>query len=152
MRYFIDNNLRRSNMDIRQIIERYHSAADEFSRGNPQPVKMIYSHQKDVTLANPFGPAVSGWDQVSKALDYASSRFREGKVLRFDSMAEYISAELVTILEIEKWTAKVGAKEELKSFDLRVTSTFRHENGSWKLVHRHADPIATFHPEGPLRV
>jgi ketosteroid isomerase-like protein len=138
-------------MDIRKIIEQYHSAADEFSRGNSQPVKMIYSHQKDVTLANPFGPAVCGWEQVSKALDYASSRFREGKVLSFDCMAEYITAELVTILEIEQWKAKVGAKEEMTSFDLRVTTTFRHENGSWKLVHRHADPISTFHPEGPLR-
>lgn len=31
----------------------------------------------------------------------------------------------------------------LAAISLRVTSTFRLEDGTWKLVHRHADPITT---------
>ncbi len=138
-------------MDFRQIVEQYHAAADEFSRGNSLPVKMIFSHQDDVTLANPFGPAVRGWRQVSEALDFASSRFRGGEVKRFETIAEYKTPELATILEIERWNAKVSGREDMTSFDLRVTSTFRREEGVWKIVHRHADPIVTFHPDGPLR-
>ncbi len=34
--------------------------------------------------------------------------------------------------------------------DLRPPSG-RREDDSWKLVHRHADPITTPHPDGPLR-
>jgi ketosteroid isomerase-like protein len=138
-------------MDFGQVVEQYHAAADEFSRGDPQPVKMIFSHRDDVTLANPFGPAVCGWKRVSEALDFASSRFRDGQVASFETLARYESSDLATILEIERWRAKVSERAGVDSFELRVTSTFRREEGTWKLVHRHADPIAQFHPDGPMR-
>lgn len=138
-------------MNLQKVIQQYHSAADEFSRGDPEPVKRIFSHRDDVTLANPFGPAVRGWKHVSEALNFASSRFRDGEVTSFDTVAEYVTPDLATILEIERWKAKVSGREDVASFDLRVTSTFRREDGTWKLVHRHADPITTPHPDGPLR-
>jgi ketosteroid isomerase-like protein len=138
-------------MDLGQVVEQYHQAADEFSRGNPEPVKLLFSHGDDVTLANPFGPAVRGWEPVSQALDYASARFRDGEVTSFESIAEYVTADLASILELEHWEAKVGGRDEIARFDLRTTSTFRREDDTWKLVHRHADPIATPDPDGPLR-
>jgi ketosteroid isomerase-like protein len=100
---------------------------------------------------NPFGPAVRGWDQASQALEYASSRFRDGEVTAFEEVARYASADLVVIHEKEQWQAKVSGGEELSRFGLRVTSTFRREDSTWKLVHRHADPITTADPKGPLR-
>jgi ketosteroid isomerase-like protein len=138
-------------MDLQPMIDRYHAAADAFARGNPDPVKAIFSHGEDVTLANPFGPAVRGWGGVSDALDFASSRFRDGHA-SFESIAEYVTNDLASILEVEHWVAKVAGREDLAAFDLRVTSTFRREEDGWKLVHRHADPISTPDPDGPLRV
>ena len=138
-------------MEFQRVLEQYHAALDAFSRGNPEPVKSVFSHQEDVTLANPFGPAVRGWEHVVEALDFASSRFRDGEVPRFDAVAHYVTSDLATILEIEHWRARVSGREDIASFVLRVTSTFRREGGSWRLVHRHADPIVTPHPDGPLR-
>ncbi len=138
-------------MDIERLINQYHEAADQFSRGNSEPIKTLYSHLDDVFLANPFGLTVIGWTQVSNALDFASSKFREGVVKDFETIAKYVSSELVTIFEIEKWKAKVGGRNEISSFDLRVTTTFRKEEGEWKVIHRHADPIASFNADGPLR-
>ena len=138
-------------MDLRQVVGQYHAAADKFSRGDALPVKMIFSHRDDVTLANPFGPVVRGWQQVSEAFDFASSRFKDGEVTSFETVAEYVSSDLATILEIERWEAKVSGRKEVTPFVLRVTTTFRREDGMWKLVHRHADPIAAPHPDGPLR-
>ncbi len=138
-------------MDLYQVIRKYHEAADEFSRGDPSPIKKLFSQQDDVTLANPFGPAVKGWMKVSQALDYASSRMRDGTVKEFRRIAEYQDTDLATILETEVWNSKVSGRKELTTFELRVTTTFRLENGDWKVIHRHADPIATAHPDGPLR-
>jgi ketosteroid isomerase-like protein len=113
---------------------------------------VLWCHADDVTLANPFGPAVRGWQQVAAALDAASSRFRDGEVTSVEGISEYADSDLASVLEVERWKAKVGDREDVIPFNLRVTSTFRREGGAWKLVHRHADPIATFHPDGPLRV
>lgn len=138
-------------MNLQQAVEQYHLAADEFSRGNPDPVKVLFSHRDDVTLANPFGPPVRGWKEVAEALDYASSRFRDGEVSSFESLAQHETTDLASILEIERWKAKVGGREDISPFVLRVTSIFRREDGTWKIVHRHADPITTFDSAGPLR-
>ena len=137
-------------MNLEQTLEQYHLAADEFAKGNPAPVKALWSHRDDVTLANPFGPSVRGWKQVSEALEYASSRFRDGEVTSFEGVARYETTDLASIHELERWQAKVGGREEVAAFDLRVTSTFRREGDTWKLVHRHADPVPTPHPDGPL--
>jgi ketosteroid isomerase-like protein len=137
--------------DLAEFTEQLHSAWEEFARGNPEPAKGSYSRRDDVTLANPFGPAVRGWEKVSETLEFASSRFRDGETEGFESLAEYVTDDLATILEIEHWRARVGEGKDVQPFDLRVTSTFRREDGGWKLVHRHADPITKFDPDGPLR-
>jgi ketosteroid isomerase-like protein len=133
------------------VMERYRRAADEFSRGNPAQVRALWSHRDDVTLANPFGPPVRGWRQVAEALDDASSRMRDGAVSDFDIIATYLTKDLASVLATEHWQARVSGGEDVAPFDLRVTSTFRREDGVWMLVHRHADPISTFDPRGPLR-
>jgi ketosteroid isomerase-like protein len=57
-----------------------------------------------------------------------------------------VGGELACIVELEEWNAKVGGREEVTPFTLRVTTLFRAEGGGWKVVHRHADPITTAQP------
>jgi ketosteroid isomerase-like protein len=47
---------------------------------------------------------------------------------------------------IERAKAKVGGREDIAPSALRVTMIFRPEEGTWKVVHRHADPITTPQP------
>jgi hypothetical protein len=83
-----------SAIDLDDVIARYHLALDEFSRGDPGPVKALYSEAEDVTLANPFGPARRGRQAIVEALDYASGRFRDGKATGFDELARYMADEV----------------------------------------------------------
>ena len=137
-------------MTVDDVVEEFKSAANAFALGNPEPVKSLYSRGDDVTLANPFGPAVLGWENVSAALDYASSRFSDGEITEFKNIARYEADDLVTFFDTERWRARVGGGD-VTDFELRVTTTYRNEQGKWKIVHRHADPIATADSEGPLR-
>lgn len=138
-------------MDLQQVVRHYHDSLDDFARGDPEPVRRLFSRRDDVTLANPFGPALRGWTRVTEALDFASSRFRDGTAKCAETIAAYVAPELATMLEIEEWRAKVSGAAEITPFTLRVTTTFRREDDTWRIVHRHADPITTFHPAGPLR-
>ena len=137
--------------EANQFFGRYQKGARDFARGNPESIKALYSQADDVTLANPFGPAVRGWTEVSKALDFASSRFSDGDVEDFELIAVYDGGDLITVLASEKWHAKVGDRSEVEGFELRVTTTLRREGGELKMVHRHADPITTPDVDGPLR-
>ena len=137
------------NLD--EFIERYHQACVAFSRGDPAPMKELFSRADDVVLANPFGPAVLGWAAASDRLDFASSRFHDGDVTRFDEIVRYTSGDLAVLHETEYWQSRVAEHRDVEPWILRVTTTFRRENGEWRIVHRHADPIASVDPHGPLR-
>ena len=132
--------------DVDELIEQYHLALDEIMKGSPEGYKKLYSRRDDVTLANPFGPPVRGWDEVAKTLERAASHYRDGEATGFENVAKYITPDLAYTVEIERCQAKVEGREDVTPIAVRVTSIFRPEEGSWKVVHRHADPITTAQP------
>jgi ketosteroid isomerase-like protein len=129
--------------DVDQLIEQFHLASDEFLKGNPEPVNKLWSRREDVTLANPFGPPVRGWDEVAKVGDRAASQVRDGELVSVEIVEKLVTSELAYVVEIERPKAKIGGSEDITPFALRVTMIFRPEEGTWKIVHRHADPITT---------
>ena len=132
--------------DFDEVIEQSHLALGEFVKGNPEPLKNIYSHREDVSLANPFGPATRGWKQAAEIMHRAASNYTDGEVTGFENVAKYVTPALAYIVEVERYKAKVGGSQDIVSIVLRVTSIFRPEDSIWKLVHRHADPIASVRP------
>jgi ketosteroid isomerase-like protein len=132
--------------DLDQVIEQYQLAVGEVLKGNPEPAKKLWSHQEDVTLANPFGPPVRGWEQAAARMERAASQYRDGEIVGFETVAKHATPELAYTVEVERYRAKVGGREDISPVALRVTSVFRPEDGTWKVVHRHADPITTARP------
>ena len=61
-------------------------------------------------------------------------------------MAKFVTSDLACIVEVERYRAKVGGSENITPVTLRVTSILRAEDGTWKIVHRYADPISTPQP------
>jgi len=132
--------------DVDRLIEQYHLASGEFLKGNPEPVKELWSHMEDVSLANPYGPPVRGWDEVSKTIEHASSLRSEGEFDCSEDIAKYVTPELAYVVGIERATAKIGGRGDATPYAVRATMIFRPEEGTWKVVHRHADPITTAQP------
>ena len=87
--------------NVDQLNEQYHLASGEFLKGNPEPVKKLWSHRQDVSLANPYGPPVRGWDEVAKTVEHASSLRSEGEFLGFEIVAKYATDELAYVVQIE---------------------------------------------------
>jgi ketosteroid isomerase-like protein len=127
--------------DVDHLIKQYQLALDEFMKGNPEPAKQLWSCRDDVTLANPLGPPARGWEQVAQTQEHAASNIRDGEITSFDVISKLVTAELAYVVWIERQKAKMGARQDVTPVDLRVTMIFRPEDGTWKIVHRHADPI-----------
>ncbi len=130
-------------LDFDQVVEQYHLALGELGKGNPVPVTALFSRRGDVSAAGGFGGVMLGWEQVAKNTEFAASRFKGGQVKGFENVAKYATSDLGYIVEIERYEAEVAGREDVARVVLRTTSIFRLEDGAWKLVHRHGDPIVS---------
>jgi len=132
--------------DVDRLIDRYQRALDVFMKGNPELVKELFSHREDVTLANPLGPPAHGWDEVSATIEHAASQFRDGRLVGVEIVEKHVTPAFAYTLWLERAEGKLGGREDMAPSTLRVTMIFRPEEGTWKVVHRHADPITTPQP------
>jgi ketosteroid isomerase-like protein len=130
--------------DLDEVLEEFHLGQGELVKGNPEPCKRLFSQREDVTLNNPLSPPARGWEQVAETIDRAASPFRDGEFLSAEVIQKHVTPELAYVVEIERGKAKLGRTEG--PWALRVTMIFRPEDGIWKIVHRHADPITTEQP------
>lgn len=127
-------------------LDEYHQAGVAITNGDPDLYRRLYSRRDDVTLANPFGPPVRGWSAVSERLDGAAANYQDGEAVSFENVSTVVTPDLAYTVEIESYRARVGGGEEISPVAVRVTTVFRRENDTWKVVHRHADPITTLRP------
>src|ERR1043165_7657351 len=102
----LSNHLRALQMlahDLTKFIEQDHLALDAFVKGDPEPLKNLYSRRDDVIIANPFGPPAKGWQKAAETMDRAATNFRDGEATGFQRISEYATADLGYVIEIERF-------------------------------------------------
>lgn len=125
---------------LSQALEQVQVALRQFVNADPAAYKELWSRANDVTFFGGWGAYEHGWEQVGPRLDWAVARFRGGH-LDFEMLAAVASGELAYTVWIEKGDVRVIGHEESRPLALRVTHIYRWEVGTWKIMHRHADPI-----------
>ena len=106
----------------------------------------MFSHREDATLLNPFGSLDHGFEQVAERMERFAAQVSDGEVTSFDVLEKYVTPELACVVWVERSKAKAGGRKEVLPFDLRVTVVLRPEEGTWKVVHRHADSMTMARP------
>jgi ketosteroid isomerase-like protein len=142
--------------DFDGAIEAFRQASGAVLKGDSKPSMALFSRSGDVTLANPLGPPRRGPAEVHKAAAEAAAQLSDGFILGFDEVSRYSTSDLGYIVQIERAQARLVGGGDLVPIALRVTMIFRREGDTWKVAHRHADPITTAQPistvvETPLR-
>ena len=133
--------------DLDELIERFNLAQGEFMKGNSELMNELFSHGEDLTLNNLLSPPAHGWDEVASTIERAASWFRDGEIVSHETTEKRVTPELAFVVRVERATAKVGGSEDVAPIALRVTMVFRpDDDGTWKIVHRHANPITTPRP------
>jgi ketosteroid isomerase-like protein len=135
-------------VDLKETIDQYRLAQKEFVKGNPRPFKEVFSHADDVTIMGGWGGfGKGGVDQVEKRCDWASARFASSDdERRVENISLVVVPEMAYSVDIERTKIRLANSAEIRSTALRVTTIFRLENGEWKIVHRHADPLVDVQP------
>jgi ketosteroid isomerase-like protein len=80
-------------------------------------------------------------------LERAAATLSDGETADFELVEKYVTPELAYVVRIERQQVEIGGSEGLAPIALRVTMICRpEEDGTWKVVHRHADPITIPRP------
>ena len=61
--------------------------------------------------------------------------------MTYENISTVVTADLGYTVGIEHYQARLAGQDVTVPVVLRVTHIFRREDGGWKIVHRHADPI-----------
>ena len=127
-------------------VEAFRQAQVPFLKGDPKPTMELFSRQDDVTLANPLGPPVRGPAEVERVATEAAAQVSDGSIRGFEEVSRYSTPDLGYVVQIERAQARLAGGGEITPIAHRVTMIFRREGDTWKVAHRHADPITTSRP------
>jgi ketosteroid isomerase-like protein len=107
--------------------------------GDADPRKSLWSHRDPVSL---FGAeaSASGWGQIEPVFDRLADSFSDGQSCEYEVVSADARGDLGYVAAIEQSVAATRGSA-LDTYTLRVTTIFRREQGAWKVVHRHGDPL-----------
>jgi ketosteroid isomerase-like protein len=132
--------------DFDSAVEAYREALGPYLKGDPKPAMELFSRREDVTLANPLGPPCRGPAEVGKAAAAGAAQVSDGSVRGFEEVSRYSTPDLGYVVQIERGQARFAGSGYISPVALRVTMIFRREGDTWRIVHRHADPIMSPRP------
>ena len=128
-----------SEQFLQAVLPRLTEEGIAMHNGDPGPRLALWSRNDPVTL---FGALQikSGWSDVAPVFEWVASRFSGCGSFELEVIGSDASGDLGYVTGIEHTTASVdGAPPQ--AYELRVTTILRRENGEWRAVHRHADPV-----------
>jgi ketosteroid isomerase-like protein len=124
------------------FLPKFEEGISRFINGDPTLWKQNASQRDDATIMGAWGAYEVGWDQASARYDWAVARFKpSGAKVKIETLTSGVSGDLAYTVSIERSEVRVTGQEQRASMPLRVTHIFRKEDGVWKLLHRHADPL-----------
>ena len=134
------------------FLAQWETAQARFINGDPSLWKRNASHATDVTIFGAFGGRERGWAEVGPRYDWASSHFKDaGSKQRIEYLSIQANGNLAITISIERQVAQLVDQSKPTARSLRVTQVFRREDGAWKLLHRHADPLVERVPPSQRR-
>lgn len=127
---------------LQTFLPQWEEAQARFINGDAALWKQNASQRDDARILGAFGGYEKGWNEVGPRYDWASSQYKAGgATMKPEYLSTGVSGDLGFTVAIERQEeARLGSQNPTQRA-LRVTQIFRREGGTWKLLHRHADPL-----------
>lgn len=129
-----------------RFLDELAEATYQFNVGNPEPYLSLLSPTEDLTLMGAAGGMEKGIAQIKPRIEFLTQRRREGEGFEENrAQLEYVSivvsGDLAYTVQTEHRRLSRPGQSEPENNVIRATHVLRKENGQWRLVHRHADPL-----------
>lgn len=125
-----------------EFLPRFEHGIDRFLNGDATLWKSNVSQEGDGTIMGAWGDYEKGWHELEPRYEWAAARFEEsGAHVQFQYLATGVTGDLAYTVAIERSVVRIVGQKRPATMCLRVTHLFRREQGEWKLLHRHADPL-----------
>jgi ketosteroid isomerase-like protein len=128
--------------DFEQFMRRREEAARAYVTGDPAPLGRMVAEQSPATFFGPQGGLIDEADTVWNAYREGAAAFASDGETHLEIRHMAAADGLAYWAGVQRARVRLGGAAEPMPMDLRVTELFRRENGEWKLIHRHADPLA----------
>ncbi len=118
---------------VRAAEARFYAALRQVHLGRVDDLLACWSSRAEVTTMNAAGGHEQGPAAVAARWRWWSTQGRAMPATRVEPLALHVTPELAYTVALEHHGERV----------LRVTHVYAREDGDWKIVHRHADPLVT---------
>ena len=131
-----------ADSSLRAFLPQFDEGHNRFINGDPVLWKQNASQRDDATIMGAWGGYEKGWNEVRSRYDWVSAQLKEsGAKVKVEYLSSGVNGDVAYTVAIERSEIHRANQEKPTPTSLRVTQIFRKENGIWKLVHRHADPL-----------
>jgi ketosteroid isomerase-like protein len=127
---------------IARLLAHTQQANAALMRGDAETYREMVAITDDFTLMSPFGGEPSKASQYTPEKWDRMARFFKNGAHKQEVVQSYGSQDMVVLALIERDQVEVGGLPA-QEWALRVTLVYRRDGTEWRLVHRHADPLAT---------
>lgn len=122
---------------VRAAAQQFYAALNEMFTGEVDAMKKVWSHQDDITFMGPDRSYLRGWEKIEAEWEKQAALKLGGKVESAE-MHIIVGPKLAIVSNYEIGHNK-GPDGKMLKVKIRATSTFRKENGTWKMIGHHTD-------------
>lgn len=127
--------------DFKTFMKERQQVAAAYVSGDAGPLGRIVAQQSPASFMSPGGGVVKGTQAVWSRYEKDAGRFEPGSTTELEIIDMAAGDTVAYWTGIQQAQARMKGQAEAVANKLRVTEVFRREGDSWKLVHRHADPL-----------
>jgi ketosteroid isomerase-like protein len=117
---------------------RLREAETALHNGDPGPRLAIWSTREPVSVLGAWRSAV-GQEDVRGLFQTLAETFSNCRSHVYEIVAADVVGDLAYTAGYERTQASING--EPRQYVLRVTQTYRREDGNWKVAHRHGDTV-----------
>jgi ketosteroid isomerase-like protein len=131
-----------SDTSFQEFLLQFENGTSGFINGDNTLWLENASKSDAATIMGAWGAFEKGWNEVQPRYDWAAARFVEsGAKADVEYISSVVSGDMAYTVAIERSNALIVGQDKPAPLALRVTHIYMKEDGAWKLMHRHADPL-----------